>query len=219
MFLGDNIMDVYTLCLGELGTNCYIVSSENKNAVIIDPADEAEKIFEFVQNKGLSPKKILLTHGHYDHILAAQDVRAKYGIPVYVHLNDKLKLSSRTENLHAVFLAQKPFKEVKEPVTFYDEEIIEQDELKFEAIHTPGHTPGSVCYICGEAVFTGDTLFKDSIGRTDFPGGSYDDILSSLERLKELEGNRKIYPGHGEATTLEREKHCNIFMKDFDDIF
>ena len=208
-------MKIYTLSLGELSTNCYIVASNENNAVLIDPGANAEKIIELLQEKGVILKKILLTHGHFDHIMAVADIIKKINVPVYIHVMDKLKLTSITENLYAYFPVSEPFNEINHSENLNDGDIIVQDELRFHVMHTPGHSSGSVCYICDDVIFSGDTLFKGSIGRTDPPHGSYSDIIKSLEIINKLEGDYKVYPGHGNSTTLDNERQYNIFLADF----
>lgn len=211
-------MKVSVLCLGAGGTNCYIITSEKDSAVIIDPACDSAEIISAITEKQVKPKAILLTHGHYDHILAAAALVEKYAIPVYIHCDDNLKLSSITANLYARHSDLEPFCPVSEAKFIVDGDKIIVDELSFEVLFTPGHTGGSVCYRSGEAIFTGDTLFAGSIGRTDFPDGSYAKITESLARLQDLEGDFKIYPGHGKSTTLAYERQHNIFLADFDQI-
>ena len=207
-------MKIYTLTLGELSTNCYIVASNDNNAVLIDPADDAEKIISVLQEESLKLKKILLTHGHFDHIMAVADIIKKINVPVYIHVMDKIKLTSITENLHAYFPISTPFNEVNRSENLNDGDVIVQDELNFQVLHTPGHSTGSVCYICDDSIFSGDTLFEGSIGRTDPPHGNYSDIIKSLGIINKLEGDYKVYPGHGNSTTLDNERKNNIFLTD-----
>lgn len=212
-------MEIITLTLGALATNCYLAVSKSKGAVIIDPADDADAIRRRLESDKLTPKAILLTHGHYDHIMAAHALAEAYHTPVYVHINDKLKLSSRTENLHAYFCVDEPFEEIQRPCVLSDGDSVAVDELTFQVLHTPGHTRGSVCYLCGGVIFTGDTLFEGSVGRTDMPDGDYATLVQSLKKLSGLSGEYTLYPGHGNQTTLQSEKQNNIFMTDIDGIF
>lgn len=211
-------MDIITLCLGELGTNCYIVATNQKNAILIDPACNADEIIEALNSKGLKLEKILITHGHFDHIMAGADIAEKFQAPVYVHTNDRLKLTNTAENLHAHFSISEPFKQISNAIAVNENDEIIQDELTFKVLHTPGHTMGSVCYICEDVIFSGDTLFEGSIGRTDMPNGSYPTMVESLQKLSGLEGDYRIYPGHGNITSLNYERQHNIFLTDIDQI-
>lgn len=192
-------MCLTSLTLGSIGTNCYIIYNEAKSAVVIDPSDEAELAAARIGALGLNVKAILLTHGHFDHGGDAARIRDLTGAPVYLHPADRALPSWLTHGLTA------------------DEDLAEGDELdfdglRFRVLHTPGHTPGSVCFLCGDKLFAGDTLFAGSCGRTDFPGGSWPQMLASLRRLANLEGAYTVYPGHGEGTTLAAERETNPYI-------
>ena len=163
-------MKIYRIPVGELLANCYIIETENKNAVAIDPGSDFQRIKNLLDEHELTLKKILLTHGHYDHIGAAHEISAAYSAEVYIHEEDAPMLASRTKSL-ADAIGAGQFNEITKFTTVTNGDVIILDELSFEVIHTPGHTRGGVCYKCGNALFTGDTLFKLSMGRTDFPGG------------------------------------------------
>lgn len=211
-------MNVSALCLGIFGTNCYIITTADNNAIIIDPACDANKIIATLEDKSIKLKAILLTHGHYDHILAAQALKGKFDVPVYIHESDSKKLSDTVENLYARHVGMEEFFPVESANYIRENDKIVVDELTFDVLHTPGHTGGSVCYRCEDSIFTGDTLFAGSIGRTDFPDGDYAEITASILRLAELEGDYKVYPGHGQSSTLAYERKNNIFLADFDQI-
>ncbi|MEG0614688.1 MAG: MBL fold metallo-hydrolase, partial [Oscillospiraceae bacterium] len=204
-------MKIYTLTLGALGTNCYIVANAENNAVIIDPASDFQEIYGSIENKNLTPQKILLTHGHFDHIMAAAELADEYKIPVYIHENDVKLLSDTDLNLFDSFDSIEDFREISAAKVLYDGDEIVQDELTFKVLHTAGHTGGSVCFICENALFSGDTLFAGSVGRTDMVGGNYENLKKSLKKIDDLTDNYKIYPGHGGATTLENERKNNIY--------
>lgn len=205
-------MQVISLCLGVLGANCYIASDDNGNAAVIDAGSEPERIIAELKKEGLTPKAILLTHGHFDHIMAAEALREEFDIPVYIHSEDSKMLSDENENLLTNFPLGELFVPVKSFKEISDGDKISVGDLSFLVMNTPGHSRGSCSFICEDAVFTGDTLFKGSIGRTDFNGGSYSMMESSLLRLKNLDGDYRIFPGHGPVTTLNKERVQNIYL-------
>ncbi len=194
-------MKITCLQLGAYATNCYIVWDEaTGRAAVIDPGDDCPAIASALARKNLTVGLILLTHGHFDHTGAVDALREQTGAPVYMHRAD-LSLDRQVMD-------------VTKPFCFYDEgDTVSLDALQFRVLHTPGHTPGSVCLVCGEALFSGDTLFCGSCGRTDFPGGSWDDMEHSLARLYALPGNYTVLPGHESLTMLADERVTNPFMR------
>lgn len=199
------------LVLGAVGTNCYLVSNrETGEAVIVDPADNGAYILEQCKKRGLSVKAVLLTHGHFDHMLAAPELKTALGVAVYAAQEDeKLMLDPRL-NLSAVFGG--PQASLRADVFVRDGEELELIGLRWRVIATPGHTPGSVCYYLAQegALLAGDTLFCGSYGRTDFPGGSTGALVKSItEKLFCLPGETRVYPGHGEETTIGAERRGN----------
>ncbi len=205
-------MKIIRIPVGQLAANCYIIETENKNAVAVDAGGDFERLKKYLDDNGLCLKKILLTHGHFDHIGATNQLSKEYGAEVFVHENDEKMLTDRFESL-AEAAGGMPHTDVEEYTTIKGGDVITQDELSFEVIHTPGHTRGGVCYKCGNSIFTGDTLFKMSMGRTDFPGGSAAQLFASLKKLDSLEGDYDIYPGHNEPTTLDYERKYNAYLK------
>ena len=193
-------MTVTSLPVGSIGTNCYLLYDEaTRDAAVIDPGDNAKPVAARIRELGLNVRAILLTHGHFDHCGDVKRIRKLTGAPVYVHPADRGMPLPLRRGLEA------------------DRDLAEGDVLdlagtQLKVLHTPGHTPGSVCFLCGDLLFSGDTLFEGSCGRTDFPGGSWPEMLASLRRLAELEGDYKVYPGHGEETTLEQERRFNPYM-------
>lgn len=196
--------------MGEFGTNCYAVESEGKNAVMIDCPCMADRLFEQLGKYGLSLKKILLTHGHIDHIMAAAELSALTGAEIYIHEEDLPKITDTQLNLAAQFgMEYSPAEKVK---TFTDGDRITQDELAFTVMHTPGHTPGSVCFFIDDIMFSGDTIFAGSIGRTDFSDGDFIAMSKSLAKIKAIEGEYTVLAGHGPQTTLSQEKRSNMYL-------
>ncbi|NLZ46219.1 MAG: MBL fold metallo-hydrolase [Clostridiales bacterium] len=200
--------------LSVFGTNSYLVISNDGNGALIDAPADAEYIMNFASEKKCRITKILLTHGHYDHIGASGAIQEKTNCKVYIHQNDKDKLSDGDSDLASIFNLPKltPPKVIE---TVKDDDIIKLDEVSFKVIHTPGHTCGSVCYVLdsNDIIFSGDTLFRLSIGRTDMPGGDYPTLVRSLKKLSKLDKNYTIYPGHMDKTTLDFEKINNPYFK------
>ena len=202
-------MKLTILQLGVLGANCYVLENGSE-AVAIDIGGSPDRLMKLLNDRGLTLKAILITHGHYDHVDGVEAGRAKTGAPVYIHEADAEMLQSGQKNL-AFHFTQKPFQPVKEYVTVQEGQTIRAAGLEFTVLHTPGHTPGGVCYKCGDALFTGDTLFCGGIGRIDL-GGNRKDMLASLQRLAALPYDAAVYPGHGESSTLEDERRSNPYM-------
>ena len=192
-------MNIKTLILGPLQVNCYILW-ETEQCHVIDPGFEPERVMKTCDELGLKIQAILLTHGHFDHVGGVKKIAEKTGCQVFLH-PDELSLP--------------PF--ITSGKLYYTDTYAEGDEITlagmtFTVLHTPGHTPGAVCLHFGDHLFTGDTLFAGSCGRTDLPGGSFATIKASLIRLASLPCNASIYPGHGEETTLETERQNNPYF-------
>ncbi len=194
-----------------MDTNSYIVCTDSKNAVLIDAPGDADYIISQIKENRLTLKKILLTHGHFDHIGAVCDLTEKTGCEVYIHSGDISKLYDANLSLASNHI-EVTFKPYKDAIALEDGDIITQDEIKLKVLSTPGHSSGSVCYICGEVMFSGDTLFYRSIGRTDMIDGSTTEIIKSLKRLKEIDFDYTVYTGHGYPTSLFDEKALNPYM-------
>ncbi len=205
-------MKVKVMPLGELRANCYIVETENKNAVAFDIGGEPEKLLQYLKENGLTLKKIFLTHGHYDHIGGVYEAQKQTGAEVYVHSGDAMKIKSEVGSL-AINLGETNFKKIENYTEIKDGDIITLDELEFKVMHTAGHTNGCVCYICDDCIFSGDTLFRCSIGRTDLPDGDFTKMSESLQKLNALEKDYTVYPGHEGETTLAYEKNNNPYLK------
>jgi len=188
-------MKIDIVVTGMIQENCYLVSDDSGIAAVVDPGDNADKILNRIDSEGLKVEWILLTHGHYDHVGAVADVRNATGAKVAIHEADRLAVRFEADML------------------VDDGDTIACGDLEFTAVTTPGHTPGCVCYICGDAIFTGDTLFRESIGRTDLAGGDFSQMRKSLIKLRDVPyDDLKVYPGHMEPTTLEYERENNPFI-------
>ncbi len=201
-------MNIHTLVLGDYQTNTYIVENEN-HCVIIDPGYEPDTILGFLSEKNLTADAIILTHGHFDHVGAVENIVKETGCELWMSERDwSQRISPMTSYFYPI--ANCGFTNVR---FCEDGEVICAAKLSFTVLETPGHTRGSVCFLCGSALFSGDTLFAGSCGRTDLPGGSRDDIEASLKRLSELDISYTVYPGHGDSTTLAVEKQYNPYLR------
>ena len=198
-------MLIKTLPVGLYETNCYVVTDETTlDCAVIDPGDESNYILDYLEDNHLSCRWILLTHGHFDHTGAVLAVQEQTGARVAMSRKD-----ANTDLTGDGMTFTPP-----EGTLFYAEgDTVTVGRLTFTVMETPGHTPGGVTLICEDALFTGDTLFKDSCGRTDFPGGSMAQQLQSLRRIAQLPGQYEVYPGHMDATNLDRERRFNFYMR------
>lgn len=198
---------------GPLRTNSYVVSG-GAQGVVVDPGVEADKLLEAIRDLGVREVPyVLLTHGHFDHVYFAAEVSEELGAEVLIHSAD-LDLM-RSAGLWGFALYGKRFHPPQRLKLLRDGDVIRFGELEALVIHTPGHTPGSVCVAVGRLLLTGDTLFKGSVGATIFPGGSREKLQSSLAKLAGLPGDYTVLPGHGEETTLDQERRTNPFLKRF----
>jgi len=197
-------MKLYNVPMTTFASNCYILVSDSGNAAIIDPGADAQRISEYISKANAAPKMILLTHGHYDHIGAVAELKERFSVPVYAGKND-LDLIENPAMIgnSLTFRSVRTF-DVDELV--YEGLTIQLDELELSVIETPGHSKGSVCIICGEYLFSGDTLFRGGFGRTDLYGGDGKQLFASLKRITSLPVNYIVMPGHEMPTRLFTEK-------------
>jgi len=197
-------MLIKTLEVGFLQTNCYIVTDEDTlDCVVIDPGADAGYIVTYLEDNKLVPRAILLTHGHFDHVMGVNDLYDEIGVPVYMNRKD---LGPDIGNHGYEFDPPEDTRFIK------DGDMIEAGSLTFVVLDCPGHTPGGVTYMIDGCLFTGDTLFRGSCGRYDFPSSSSVELTLSLTRLRDLEGDYEVYPGHEAPTTLEFERRFNPYL-------
>ena len=199
-------MDIKTLQVGPIGTNCYILCDEAKQrCAVIDPGGDAGRVAAAVEESGCVPCAILLTHGHYDHTGAVAELSARWpGVPVYLNRRDVYEGDAYLQQLFPPVPAAKDYGEG---------DTIRVGCLAVKVLATPGHSEGGVTLRCGDVLLCGDTLFAGSCGRTDFPGGSVKKIMASLKRLGSLEGDLQVYPGHMETSTLDQERSWNPYLR------
>jgi hydroxyacylglutathione hydrolase len=206
----SEVIDVRCVVVGMLEGNCYLVRCDPiGHGVIVDPGDEAGRIGDEVKAMNLEPEAILLTHGHIDHVNAAATLRRRFRSRVVCHASD-IEMVKGGETLSLWGMQRNPC-QVDQVVWDGDTIVVGGQTIK--VLHTPGHTAGSVCYAVDSALFSGDTLFSGSIGRTDLPGGSEDQMMQSLKtRIATLADNTDVFPGHGPRTTIEYEKRVNPYL-------
>ncbi|MCW4007013.1 MAG: MBL fold metallo-hydrolase [Candidatus Bathyarchaeota archaeon] len=202
--------------VGVLSTNCYVVyCKDTKEAAVIDPGfcgqTEAKEVFDFIESRALKLKYIVNTHGHPDHTCGNGLVKDKYHVPICIHQADAYMLGESGKETARYF----GFKQVSPPadVLLHNGDSISVGEVTLKVVDSPGHSPGGVVFLAETEVFTGDTLFAGSIGRTDFPGSSQTAMQESLKKLATLSDYYEVYPGHGPTTTISQEKRVNPFLR------
>lgn len=195
-------MNICTMPLGAYQTNCYLVwGEESQNCIVIDPGYEPGKVLAQAEKLGKQIQAILLTHGHFDHVGGVKQLAADTDCRVYLCPEDLSMPPQMTAG--PLYYTH----------TYTEGDTLELAGLKISVLHTPGHTPGCVCLIADDALFSGDTLFEGSCGRTDLPGGDWAQLLRSLGRLRDMHTDYRVFPGHGPATTLKEEKQYNPYLK------
>ena len=206
-------MHVVNLFPGSYGSNCYLIE-EGGHALIVDPSASAAAILRRLREDGCTPDAILLTHGHFDHVMSIDTLReAEPSLPVYIHEADAPMLTDGEKNAFSLFFGQDRSWRPADRL-LKDGETVTVGDATFTVVHTPGHSPGSICLLCAEEkiLFTGDTLFADNIGRCDLWGGSYATIRKSLLALRAYEGSITIYPGHGDTNKLSRALDNTMYI-------
>lgn len=205
-------MIIKTLSLGVNTTNCYILIDEKTNkAVVIDPADNVNAILSALDNAEAHLEMILLTHGHYDHIQALDDLRLATNAPAGIHLEDEEMLYDAKKSHQLYYNGNtKPYNKID--FTFEEGQHFAVGNSPITVMHTPGHSKGSSCFIGNGFIISGDTLFAGSMGRYDLHGGNFTQIMASLTRLQGIDGNPNVYPGHGPATCMDDERRYNPYF-------
>ena len=206
-------MKIEKFVTGIISTNCYLViNEETKQAVVIDPAACPEYLMGHIKSEELDIQAILLTHGHFDHIMGIDDFLKEFDVPVYVHEGDRETMNDASLNQSSVYTAGYTFSKADYTK---DGQVLSLAGFDFKVIHTPGHTPGGSCYYVEseKVLFSGDTLFQDSVGRTDFVNSSTSDLVRGIkEKLFVLPDDVLVYPGHMGETTIGHEKTYNMFV-------
>lgn len=205
-------MKIKRIVVGVYAVNCYIVYNDEKKGFIVDPGGDYDDICKFIEQENITLEFILLTHGHADHIGAVKFLKENFNLPIYVSERERNLLKNPVINLSTTI---PPFKKLQLNADVY---LKDGDNINFygenlTVMETPGHTDGSICVLMNDVIFTGDTLFRMSIGRSDLAMGNYEDIMLSLKKIYKIEGEYKILPGHGAESSLTFEKENNPFMK------
>jgi glyoxylase-like metal-dependent hydrolase (beta-lactamase superfamily II) len=214
-------MHIHEFIFNSFQTRCCVVWDEDRKCAITDPGCQSEpeirQLTDFIEANGLEPVCIMLTHGHFDHILGVAELAAKYSIPVYMHPEDKFTLEN---NAYFSRMFGVPMPDAFDTQDIEDGDAVKVGNLSFEVIFTPGHSRGGTCFYerTGKVLICGDTLFAGAIGRTDHPGGDYDILMRSIfEKLLMLDGETRILPGHGPSSDISTERMTNPFLMPFNE--
>lgn len=202
------------LRVGELGTNCYIFGdSKTKEVAVVDPADEGSVILDSINKNEYKVKYIIITHGHFDHIGEVEFIKKETGAKVLIHRIDNELIEDPEKNMSAYGFTLAGAIKATADRLLEDGDEISLGENSFKIIHTPGHTMGSICILYEDSLFSGDTLFKETVGRTDLPNANPSEMQKSIKKLMNLNDNIKVFPGHGDSSKMGHEKMYNPFMK------
>jgi glyoxylase-like metal-dependent hydrolase (beta-lactamase superfamily II) len=205
------MVQVHTLVVGRLQTNCYILASKSE-ALVVDPGDEAPRILRYVNDLGAKLKTIVATHTHFDHVLGVSELKTQTGAPFLIHKDDLEILESMQDRVQ-MFLGLRVSPPPKVDDFLKDGDSVRFGDETLKVLHTPGHSLGSISLVGNGYVFTGDALFNQSIGRTDLPGGDFETLINSIKnRLFSLDDGTMVYPGHGPETSIGDEKLANPFV-------
>lgn len=208
-------MNIKRIVVGVYAVNCYIVYNDEKKGFIVDPGGDYDDIINFINSENIELEFILLTHGHGDHIGAVKKLKENLNLEIYACEKEKNLLEDSIINLSKSIPPFKPIKLISD-IWLKDGDKINFHGIELNVIETPGHTEGSICILMGNTMFTGDTLFKMSVGRSDLPTGSCDEIINSVKKLYFYDDEIRILPGHGAESLLKFEKENNPFMKNID---
>lgn len=210
--MSDKKLIVRRVVCGSLDTNSYVLNNEGcSECIVIDPAD-AKEIARVLNSAKLDVKLILLTHGHFDHIEGVRDLRKWTEAPLAIHELDNAMLLDNELNMSHFFVGEHVVAGNAD-VLFHDGDVLDYAGIKLKVIHTPGHSMGGCCFQVADTIITGDTIFRLSAGRTDGYGGDTEALIASIKSLFALDGDYKLYPGHGDVTSMQYERENNTFMK------
>jgi hydroxyacylglutathione hydrolase len=205
-------MFIKCLKVGQMETNCYILCDKVENrAAVIDPGYDAARIAGALEDTQCFPEYMILTHAHFDHIAAVQELGKKTGAKLVVLEDELALLNDPVKNLYSSFKTE-PFRPFDPEFLMHEGDTLKLGLLELRFLHTPGHTQGSCCILCQDVLFTGDTLFRENVGRTDLPTGSMQALLSSVKRLAALDGEYQVFPGHGDITAMSHERQFNPYI-------
>jgi hydroxyacylglutathione hydrolase len=209
---GPGPFRVFVMEVGPLAENTYIVEHvASRQAAVVDPGDEGEEILHRLAERGITLGMILLTHGHFDHVGAVRTLKERTGAKIHIHADDadRMRTAGRQGGMFGLHVQDPPAPDV----LLREGDRVTLGDQQFQVLHTPGHTPGHVTFLAGQMAFVGDLIFAGSIGRTDLPGGSYDDLIRAVrEKIFVLPDRTVLFPGHGPATTVGEEKRSNPFF-------
>lgn len=213
-------MNISVFPLGMLQTNCYVLESKNGNGIVIDPGENAHAIMSFIKDNSINLCYILLTHGHFDHIAGVDLLKDNTKAKTYIHGGDVDIFTNPACSGTILFDDFSNYSHTDPDNILIDGDIINLDDISLKVMHTKGHTKGSVLFIGKEIIFSGDTLFEGTVGRTDLYGGSMEEMKESIEKIKKLDDSYTVLPGHGNSTTIKQEKISNPYMgTNYDNIF